>query len=1566
MQYYYFYDEELGYQSFSSYDISLNPNEKVIQFINNNLINIDRPIRGLCNSCNDNYLIENDGNCTPIKFENCSLKYMIDHYFYYNCQQFCQRNYYTLVILNIVDQNNEPNYITISEIYEELYYYNNPLVEGPLLELLPLCVNNSENSEQSNLKNCIIAEYVESENKFVCFLCFGGYFLNENTKECIQYDQQYNCQYENIGSKTNPIYSCKKCRSDYSYYYNNYYSNYYYYYIYDGYSDYDDDYYSSYYLLVQEGDIKYCVYKDSSIYNCLTANVDTTYSNNKYNCTSCEIYYLPIYSEYYGRYICQYIFDQIKTNQEIYPYYYQSDFRLEAVNGACPNNTFFTPDGTYCYECNSYAGMYGCKSKCSFSSERDDIIKCLDGCIDGYIETSEGICEPCSYITYGCSKCHYDNYPNDYLGIKRKRRFVCDQCQDNYVLYKGGCTFCSYIEYGCNKCQIENNQLKCIECSNSYSLNEDNHCIYCDYGVIYENNISKCKEFNYVEIEGCSYDYYDSELNKVVCSYCKEGYIKLQNDGTCLKILDNDKLIKQYECQEVYLEEGNYHCLKCKDYKSSVLKGNDESICVYLTELNGYMDNDYFDYSDLYRYEKNPDIDYIFKYFFSRNIYYRYFYKCNEVINIGTEDNPVYSCIQCENNDLFKEQNSKIGYCLSGYNIDNYYDVQNCKEKQLKLIGKQFKFTCLSCNGRHYIIEYDEINQINNCVYTEIPIIETTDMNIIYTTSYSLITTQNIAQTMIESSSYNQIIYESNTIDNFFIDNVNTTQIINYTEYVSDIKDNLTTDYNYSDNHNYTEILNISVDTTQIINYSEYESNINDNLIRDSNYLYNTSITEIINLNKDTTQLIYTTEIPNIVKSTTQIIYNTEILNITKNITQLIYNTEYESNTDENINDLLNDKNFLMEKNNTEILNLIQDNIRLIYNPEEGKSQIFKGGDNIVFQITNAKNELDLLKGGSLDNQSLSIIDLGQCEDKLKKEYHIKENDSLIYLKQENVNAKPSEKNIQYEVYEPYNFTKLNLSICEGEKINIYVKMEFSEETQKMYDDMKALGYDMLNINDPFYQDICAPFKSENNTDILLSDRIDYIYNNKDSQCQSNCDFSDYIPNSMYISCECSVVEEEEPKEEEFSGKKIFESFYEIFKYANFKILKCYGLVFNINVLKNNYGSIIILSIFTIYLSSLVFFIIKGISPLKNKIKDITPKLETKNDNQNDIIINKTKVENSINKSPNSKSKIFAHPVKKIIIKNIYNNNIKNNNININNNADTKRKTIKIKKKIKKINFFHESLKPYFVNNSGLNNIPYSSKYPIYYVGKFEKNEKIDNNLDTEKKKESIKFDPYELNNMEYDEAICYDQRTFLQIYWDLLSREHIIIFTFIICNDYNIAYIKYARFIFLFATDMAMNVFFFSDESMHKIFLNYGKYNFIQQIPQIVYTTIISQLIEVFLCYLSLTDKYIYQIKSFDESYNVNSILGILKCLKLKLVFFFIFTSIFFGFYWYTVAAFCAVYENTQITFLKDSLLSFLLGILYPIALYLIPASLRVCVLRHPKQNLKCIYKLSDVIPFF
>ena len=233
------------------------------------------------------------------------------------------------------------------------------------------------------------------------------------------------------------------------------------------------------------------------------------------------------------------------------------------------------------------------------------------------------------------------------------------------------------------------------------------------------------------------------------------------------------------------------------------------------------------------------------------------------------------------------------------------------------------------------------------------------------------------------------------------------------------------------------------------------------------------------------------------------------------------------------------------------------------------------------------------------------------------------------------------------------------------------------------------------------------------------------------------------------------------------------------------------------------------------------------------------------------------------------------------------------------------------------------------------------------------------------KKKEEL--DDYQLNDLDYLEAIKLDKRPFSQVYWATLKRNHIILFTFFSWNDYNISYVKFARFIFLVCTDMAMNVFFFTDESMHKIYLNYGKFNFIQQIPQIIYSTILSQTLEVFLCYLSLTDKHIYQIKKLPTKIrNKDTIFKILKCIKIKLIVFFIFIFVFFIFYWYLISCFCAVYENTQIIFIKDSFTSFLIGLIYQFVIYLIPSILRVRALKDEKKHSKFIYQLSDIIPFF
>ena len=123
----------------------------------------------------------------------------------------------------------------------------------------------------------------------------------------------------------------------------------------------------------------------------------------------------------------------------------------------------------------------------------------------------------------------------------------------------------------------------------------------------------------------------------------------------------------------------------------------------------------------------------------------------------------------------------------------------------------------------------------------------------------------------------------------------------------------------------------------------------------------------------------------------------------------------------------------------------------------------------------------------SLNNYNLSILDITKCETLLKEKYNLNENDDLILLKKEKQSDKVSEKEVQLEIYEPYNKIKLNLSFCQEISINIYVKAELSEEIKYSYENLKSLGYDMFNIDDPFYQDICTDYTSYGGTDILLS-----------------------------------------------------------------------------------------------------------------------------------------------------------------------------------------------------------------------------------------------------------------------------------------------------------------------------------------------------------------------------------------------------------------------------------------------------------------------------------------------
>ena len=676
-------------------------------------------------------------------------------------------------------------------------------------------------------------------------------------------------------------------------------------------------------------------------------------------------------------------------------------------------------------------------------------------------------------------------------------------------------------------------------------------------------------------------------------------------------------------------------------------------------------------------------------------------------------------------------------------------------------------------------------------------------------------------------------------------------------------------------------------------------------------------------------------------------------------------------------------KNCTFSQETDIIYNELKENVIKTY-PADGESLVIEAEVGYVFQLTTTLNELKSLGGIYPNGYNLSMIDLNDCEALLKQTNGIDPETPLIILKYEKLSTSASDKNVQYEIYNPINKTKLDLSMCQSSSFSLYMSITLSDKTQNLYIDLSQSGYDLFNINDSFYTDICTPYKSENGTDVLLSDRIKDFYSVNETMCQANCQYSEYSFESQYLKCECKIENEdidiEEP--EKFSVKIIFTSFYEVIKYSNFKVLKCYKLVFNIQSITKNIGSIIVIILFLCYLCFFVFYTINGIKPLKiNTVKTILKHNKNNNkckeNNQSSVKFNEGQINLTKNKrkKSNEKNKIKEPPRRD----KKFNTEIKNNNKVLNTFVPrTKNKNITYKA------YKNEKILTTLVGKSRKNsNIkPYKKDYPINHkdqtnasvrkmIDTPESNNKKLNQIEIYENKFDLsnrKLDDFELNDLDYLEAIELDKRPFSQMYWSILKREHSILFTFFSWNDYNISYIKFARFFFFICTDMAMNVFFFSDDSMHKVYLNYGKYNFIQQIPQIIYSTIFLNVVEVIICYLSLTDKHIYQIKAIKNHKN-NKVLifNILKCIKIKLIGFFAFTSVFFFFYWYTIACFCAVYQNTQIIFIKDCISSFLTSLTTPFIIYFLTSVLRLISLKDiTKKRFKCIYKLSGILPIF
>ena len=712
----------------------------------------------------------------------------------------------------------------------------------------------------------------------------------------------------------------------------------------------------------------------------------------------------------------------------------------------------------------------------------------------------------------------------------------------------------------------------------------------------------------------------------------------------------------------------------------------------------------------------------------------------------------------------------------------------------------------------------------------------------------------------------------------------------------------------------------------------------------------------------------------------------------------------------------------ITETNHTEVNEFIYDTFLLYI--EDLKYTVVKT-EASIFQFSTIDEQLNN------KTELVSSVDLGECEQKLREQEGLNDTEEFLMLK---LDIKNTSKNggvyVQYEIFNPHNFSKVSLDICKGDTIKIEVPVILEEKQLSLIKDLNESGYNIFDINDTFYNDICSTYTAQNGADMTLSARKTIIYDSVKDMflCQEGCEFQSFNTNSSSANCHCKVQTKEtifDSSQLSFDKKEFFDGFYTTLLNSNFRVVKCIKLLFSLKGMKSNYGFYFMALLMGLFFAFAAIHIVKGHGKITNIVIQIISLKEQKGTNDNNNINSekiKEKKEEKIKENEDRKTEVIKDKKEdikddKIEDKKEEKESAKEDKKEDKNEIEDKKEDQKEYKPFKVFRALRRNSKKKFSLNmftynkhifnldnlqapikkrNSIRNItlrnPKKSKFNfskkrlpnqdiniVINTGEelIKESDINQEKLETEKRdenkndnKENEITEKYrdlkdeELMDLDYEEAIIADKRTYWQLYFSLIKKDQLILFTFFRKDDYNLPQIKILLFIVSFAFFFAVNGFFFTDETMDNIYEVNGAFDIIFQIPQILYSTIITSVISIILQKLSISEDQILEMKKEKDLVKSKEKANkILKNLKLKLTLFLVFSFIFMLFFAYFISCFCAVYENTQLILIQDTLISFGTSLLYPFGFKLLPGLFRIPALRAKNKNKKLLYKISKLV---
>ena len=643
-----------------------------------------------------------------------------------------------------------------------------------------------------------------------------------------------------------------------------------------------------------------------------------------------------------------------------------------------------------------------------------------------------------------------------------------------------------------------------------------------------------------------------------------------------------------------------------------------------------------------------------------------------------------------------------------------------------------------------------------------------------------------------------------------------------------------------------------------------------------------------------------------------------------------------------------------------------------------------------IYEITadHFKIKISPINNKEFDTDT-SFINFLECENSLRKANNLLPNDTLteIMIEIEKNDDKSLTNQIEYAVF--YGKKQLELSVCLNNEIE--VNYDISNSTfinLEMISEFSKLGIDILNIKDDFFNDICFPYE-EKKSDMILRDRISDIYQNF-SKCDNNCEYKKIDLNTKLITCTCKIKPE---IKKEAEPPRLDSILLDLLTDSSFGVVKCLNLVFNFHNKLENLGFLLFALTIIAHIVIIIQYSINNINPINRYILSqmkkyyyishiYNPVKKRKSEKKNKYNIFNNIGINLINRNQIANRRSFKGSTKKIIPvrkrKTHYSiripNKLEDKDSSNNNLADFSRRTLKKKSKTmlirnnfrfsdkqKKLNIFSNKIKAPKVNQKNDN----ENDYNLIQINANNSS----NNIPPESK--------YFLDNYDYEEAIKYDKRTFCRIYNICILTKENMLNIILVKSPLELQSLRICLLIFAYSCDFSFNtVFYFNSNISDKYYYNGNNKFFFTMFNNIsisIISTFVSLGLGVFFKVLTnskddIEDLFRNEERKMRENnkYIVNfskrkqilmNVYEINKKLKIKIIIFFILELLVMIFFFYFVTAFCEVYRQSQISWITDSIVSFLLS--FPIEFgnsFLIAVFYKISV----EKKCKWLYKIA------